>query len=602
MSARIHNIIGARKGGEVARRLRLLARVFHPLCPESVDEAAQAEGLSRSAAYELIQKSRRLLASRPPGPPPGAFRLALLSGENAELRFRVQALEAENAQLRAQLEHSLHIDEVFICRLILALVVLPVSVHDIRRVFVALIGAKAPSVSAISRRVQRFGTLARQLIDRARREVAHRILSLLSDEIYFKSKPVLITMEPSSRAALDVERTQQVDSETWACVFIQYPNLKRDIADGGTAMAGAARVLKLNSQLELFHELRHHHQHLIKVVEKDAYAAIAYEYKKLDELSQAKTAADKKAAQQRYESARKLALRHMADLARAQHALSLIRQAYEPTTASGRLKTRPEADGSIEQAITLLSAGSHQALHSAARHIEKWRDHYTVYLEAFDDIPVLLTHNSRLTTREVLATASEYLHWQARLFDPAVPWPDYQAWRAARRRASRQFKRLGAACENLQAVLAQLKFKLRLLERSTSPLEALNLLERKLQQLVQTPSDEQVALVVLDYDLKVRDESHPCGATSPFGALGISFARGNPTLVDLLLREAGLIPATALESTPSVPTNDASQKTHEAATTRLVLVHGEASVPRDTASSEPGRPPAKGRLEQQKAA
>jgi hypothetical protein len=578
MSARIFNIVDASKGKAVRLRLQWVARLFHPVHPEPLSEIAVVSGFSRQRLHQLVQTTLRALSPCRPGPAAGSRRLRQLEQEAATLKRRVTALEAENRQLRGELANSVKIDEAFICRLIIILAVLPVSVRDMHRVLVAVVGvARAPSKSAISRRVQRFGKLARHLLDRARYEVADRVRSLLSDEIFYGHLPTLIAMESTSRAALAVERVQNRDKETWQCLLLDFPALKRNTADGGTAIVSATLSMGKSHQLDNFHEFRSFSHDIILKVEAATESALAYQYSWEPRLKNAGRA-ELKTYQAHFERAKAKVETLFDDLSRAQKAFALLRCAYEPRSSGGRLKTRKEADASITHAISLLEGGQHDLLKSAAKHMTTWRSHFTVYLEAFDDIPVLLTHNSRLTAREVLSLVSEHLHWQARLDDMAF-WPDDIAWRSASRKAKHRLQILNKSCLNLALVTELLTRALSLLERSSSPLEALNLVVRKLQQLTQTPSDEQLALVVLDYDLMPRAPTHPSGSDSPFATLGVSFARGNRSLVDLLLEEAGLVPASKSSPAPhAAAVSSDLPDPREPSTRRLAVVRNQPSA------------------------
>lgn len=550
MNTRIYNIIDARKGKAAIRRLQWVARLFHPLDPEPVGGIAAVSGYSRQGLYKLVRTTLRALSSRRPGPVSGSRRLAQLEQQVATLKNRVSELEAQNQQLKSEAAASIKVDEAFICRLIIILAVLPVSVRDIHRVLVAIVGAeRAPSKSAISRRVQRFGRLARQFIDYARYEVADRVRSLLSDEIFYGHLPTLIAMETTSRAALAVERVLNRDKETWQCLLLDFPAVKRNTADAGTAIVAATLSMGKSHQLDNFHEFRSFFHDIILKVEAATESALAYQYSWEPRLQTA-SRAEKKTYQVHFEQAKAKVETLFDNLARTQQAYSLLRCAYEPRSGGGRLKTRKEANASIAQAISLLEGGQHSLLKSAAKHMKTWRSHFTVYLEAFDDIPVLLAPRSRLTAREVLSLLSEHLHWQARLDDMAF-WPDDISWYSAARKAKHRLQILNASCLNPELVTELLLRALSLLERSSSPLEALNLVVRKLQQLTQTPSDEQLALVVLDYDLMPRAPTHPSGSDSPFATLGVSFALGNRSLVDLLLEAAGLVPASTTSPAPN---------------------------------------------------
>ncbi|RMD59606.1 hypothetical protein D6833_11170 [Candidatus Parcubacteria bacterium] len=174
-------------------------------------------------------------------------------------------------------------------------------------------------------------------------------------------------MKPSSRAALSVERVQSCDAETWQALFADYSALARGVADGGSALAAPFSRGGLSQQRDNFHAFRAFARSFVTQVEQHAYDRLAYEDACAHRLRDAALRSGKLLARGHIEAAQRLTATALDDLTCTGKAFRLLREAYEPLSACGRLKSRSQADASVQEAIRLLDGGQHTVIQRNAR-------------------------------------------------------------------------------------------------------------------------------------------------------------------------------------------------------------------------------------------
>ncbi|RMD59605.1 hypothetical protein D6833_11165 [Candidatus Parcubacteria bacterium] len=124
---------------------------------ESLTKLSRVAWLSR----QTLNASRNIVLNafsrKPPGPRPGARRRADLAKSLAEANARIAERQEENSRLHDQLSHAIVVNQAFIAKRILILVVLPFSTRDIQWVLAGILGQEQdPSKSTIARLTQKF--------------------------------------------------------------------------------------------------------------------------------------------------------------------------------------------------------------------------------------------------------------------------------------------------------------------------------------------------------------------------------------------------------------------------------------------------------------
>ena len=122
-----------------------------------------------------------------------------------------------------------------------------------------------------------------------------QFLCFADDEIFAKSAPILITVEPVSSAILRIERADRRTADEWSRHYDSlldnglFPRLL--VSDAGTALAAARKETFPQTpwQSDTFHGLAHRLGDWVRRLEKSAYTAIELADKRINRLASAKT-------------------------------------------------------------------------------------------------------------------------------------------------------------------------------------------------------------------------------------------------------------------------------------------------------------------------
>lgn len=141
------------------------------------------------------------------------------------------------------------------------------------------LGLPYASVGYISQRLRAYAkTLPKDLLQ------GTRIVFLLSDEIFTRGQPILMTVDPKSLAILKIELAQNREAETWKkhweemveAGLIERP---RVVSDQGPGLLKGCGLMGLTHHPDLFHLLRPLAMFGARFYRK-ALAAIAWEYER----------------------------------------------------------------------------------------------------------------------------------------------------------------------------------------------------------------------------------------------------------------------------------------------------------------------------------
>ena len=124
---------------------------------------------------------------------------------------------------------------------------------------------------------------------------SEQFLAFADDEIFAKSAPILITVDPISSAILRIERVDRRSADEW---LHHYQSLLDNgfspdllTSDAGTALCAAHEKILPNVpwQSDTFHGIAHHLGDWVRRLEKSAYTAIEEAGKREKTLASAKT-------------------------------------------------------------------------------------------------------------------------------------------------------------------------------------------------------------------------------------------------------------------------------------------------------------------------
>jgi len=144
--------------------------------------------------------------------------------------------------------------------------------------------------------------------------IKYNLLFFLCDEIFSKSLPILVTVEPISSAILKIELADTRKAEDWKkhwkCLEANGYYAIYLVSDEGIGICTAHKeaLADIIRQPDTYHAIAHQLGHWVKFLENVAYKAIKEEYDRYDKLDSAKTdnVMDKRIDQ--HEKAQKIAL------------------------------------------------------------------------------------------------------------------------------------------------------------------------------------------------------------------------------------------------------------------------------------------------------
>ena len=235
-----------------------------------------------------------------------------------------------------------------------------------------------------------------------------------SDEVYAKSIPLLITVDPISSVILRIERANQRTAEIWSNHFqsIQGNGFRARLftSDAGTGLCAAHKDVfgDIPWQLDTFHGIAHCLGDWVRRLEKSAYSALQLSEEREEKLDSAKS---KRVIDKR------LTLCLVAD-SLSEQAIELYDNfhylykvlIHELTlfNSKGELRQRAQAEGNMEAALELMASLNHKAINKTLTSVKKALPDLLTY---FDEAPAVIKRCQKLSTKKD-ALHALYLAWQ----------------------------------------------------------------------------------------------------------------------------------------------------------------------------------------------
>ena len=272
-------------------------------------------------------------------------------------------------------------------------------------------GMRFSSVSSISQILASIGKKLPNVLENKGDTIT---LVFADDEVFAKSQPILITVDPMSSAILRIERVDRRTADKWSDHLGDilnhgfFPRLVT--SDAGTAIVSAhnATLPETAWQLDTFHGIAHRLGDWDRRLEKSAYTTIEAVNDRENTLASAKNdsvinkrlnrcfEADKKAAQ-------------AIDLYDDFHYLyqHLIHQ-LNTFDSSGRLRQPEQAKENMEIILDLMESLGHKTIKKKVVSIKKTLSNLLTY---FDDAAIALKNCQELTKNDD-ALCALTLAWQ----------------------------------------------------------------------------------------------------------------------------------------------------------------------------------------------
>lgn len=203
------------------------------------------------------------------------------------------------------------------------------------------------------------------------------VIVFVSDEVFANGWPILVTVEPQSSVVLRIELVPTCQWEHWQhhweCLEDNGYYALYLVSDGGQALTKAQKETLKDRvrQPDTYHAIAHRFGRLVHQLERSAYAAIDKEASWQKKLRLATTKSERQRVRTqmtRAETQMKKAIDLYEDCAYLYTCLVEELQVFD---ATGRLRSREEAEGNIEAALDLLETLEVDAVTKAAQHVRR---------------------------------------------------------------------------------------------------------------------------------------------------------------------------------------------------------------------------------------
>jgi len=268
------------------------------------------------------------------------------------------------------------------------------------------------SVGYISEYLTHVGKLLPNVLDNKREDV--QLLVFADDEIFSKSSPILITVDPISSAILRIQLADHRSANEWsnhhqALLENEFaPRLL--VSDAGTGLAAARANIFPETpwQLDSFHGIAHRLGDWVRRLEKSAYTAIETVDKRINTLASAKTDAVIDKRLNRCFEADEVARQAIEHYDNFSYLYQYLIQQLNVFDSKGNPRHRDEAKENILLALELMESLNHNAINKAALSIKTALADILTY---FNDVDIALENCQKLSSNQD-ALRALYLAWQ----------------------------------------------------------------------------------------------------------------------------------------------------------------------------------------------
>ncbi len=219
-------------------------------------------------------------------------------------------------------------------------------------------GIDKSSTGSISQNLGKIGALLPDTLKTDNGEI--QVVIYLSDEIFAKNIPILITVDSISSAILKIELADTRKAEDWKnhWEFIEDNGYMAAylVTDEGKGLISAHKEAlgDLIRQPDTYHAIAHHLGKYVDIYEKAAYGAIQKEINKGDKIDSAKSDDEIEKRIKEYEQAKKIANEKIELYDNFKFLYTCLISELRNFDNNGRLRDRKDAEKNIESALLLL--------------------------------------------------------------------------------------------------------------------------------------------------------------------------------------------------------------------------------------------------------
>ncbi len=238
----------------------------------------------------------------------------------------------------------------------------------------------------------------------------------LSDELFSKQTPILVTVDPQSSAILRIELsdTRQADDwkNHWKLIEDNGYHVIYLVSDEGTALSKAQKegLAHIFRQPDTYHAIAHRLGQHVKQLEQRAYTAIEQEYDRYDKLDSAVSdnVIDKRIDQ--YETACNKSMEKIECYDSFAYLYQCLIKELRLFDDKGKLRNRQEAEGNIETALELIDT---LGIGYITKAVKKVRRTLPELLNYFDIARPIVEALSELSIeQELISTLCLAWQWQ----------------------------------------------------------------------------------------------------------------------------------------------------------------------------------------------
>jgi hypothetical protein len=229
------------------------------------------------------------------------------------------------------------------------------------------------SVGSVSQHLNHFGSLLPDTLSADNGEI--QTVIYLSDEIFSKNRPILITVDPISSAIMKIElsdtRTAEDWEKHWQCLGDNGYVAAYLVCDEGRGLCSAHEnsLAGIVRQPDTYHAVAHQLGKRVGILENAAYKAIEKEYACYSRLGSAKSDSviDKRIT--KYEEAKKVAECRMHLYENFEFLYKCIIEQLAVFDNEGNIRDRNEAEMNIGAALNLIEEAEIKAPTAKIRRI-----------------------------------------------------------------------------------------------------------------------------------------------------------------------------------------------------------------------------------------
>jgi len=228
------------------------------------------------------------------------------------------------------------------------------------------------SIGSISQTLSRIGGLLPTTIDS---QQTLQYLVFASDEIFSKTTPVLVTVDPCSSAILRIELSKTRQADDWKnhfeCLMDNGIEAIYLVSDDGVGLRAGHGVALSHTvrQSDTYHAIAHTLGHWVERFKKSAYKAIQEEYEREQKVQSAKSEQAKQKQQKLYQQAHKAceeAIREYDDFSYLYYCIIKELNVFD---SEGNLRDKQQAEEVIETGLQLIKELNHEGTRKAAQKV-----------------------------------------------------------------------------------------------------------------------------------------------------------------------------------------------------------------------------------------